>query len=351
MDFNVNNDDVENSGFIDKDKILSMVTQERIFELIFGFQPKEFEYVTSPFREDENPNCWFQYDDKGILRFVDYANPKIIKGNRMKNLNCFDAVQVYYNLSNFYLTLKFISDKLLKGKPIPKKPIVRRKPIERKPVEIFIKPRDFNKKDGEFWWSFEISKQNLIDDKVFAVGQSMMLNTKNGDISKVHYQLSYAYTGFKDNRMKIYSPYSKKKGKFLTNCRADDVGEINSLIEEDEILVISKSYKDCRVLKNQGLNCIWFQNEGMMPNKEILKDLISRFEYIIVFFDNDKAGIEAAKVVTETINKLSPGKAFYVHLPLELLEYNITDPSDLIKERGKVALVEFLEKNNFYGLE
>tara|TARA_R110002020_G_scaffold148076_5_gene323917 strand:- start:479 stop:1531 length:1053 start_codon:yes stop_codon:yes gene_type:complete len=350
MDFNVNNDDVESSGFIDKDKILSLITEERIFELVFGIQPKEYEYVTSPFREDENPNCWFEVDEKGTLRFIDYANPRIIKGIRMKSVDCFDAVMVYYNLSSFFKTLEFISDKLLKGKPKPTKPVVRRKPREKRIVEIFIKPRDFNAKDAKFWKAYEISRQNLIDDKVFAVGKSIMLNTKSGDYSKTHSQLSYAYTGFKDNRVKIYSPYMSK-GKFLTNCRADDVGELDSLIDEDEILVISKSYKDCRVLKNQGLNSIWFQNEGMMPNDEILADLGSRFEYIIVFFDNDTAGIEAAKVVVARINSLYPGKSFYIHLPLELIKYKIKDPSDLIKEKGKVALIKFLEKNNFYGLE
>lgn len=350
MKFNVNNEDVgERLGYIDMNKILSVVTQESIFSLVFGFKPKEYEYVTSPFREDSNPKCWFEYDHKGFLRFVDFANPKIIKGIRMKSINCFDAVRVYYNLGNFYLTLQFISDKLIEGKPLPKKPVVRREVREKLPVEIFVKPRKFTRIDAEYWKKYEISRQNLIDDKVFAVEQSIMTNTKSGVVSSNH-AMSYAYTGFENNRLKIYSP-KNKTGKFLTNCRAEDVGEIESLADDGEILVISKSYKDCRVLRNQDLNCIWFQNEGMMPSDEILADLGSRFEYIIVFFDNDNAGINAAKVVVDRINSLYPGKAFSVHLPLELLEQNITDPSDLIKEKGKVALTKFLEKNNFYGLK
>ena len=50
MIFNYSED--EKRGFIDKDDILKYVSEEDIFELVFGFKPKEFDYVTSPFRND-----------------------------------------------------------------------------------------------------------------------------------------------------------------------------------------------------------------------------------------------------------------------------------------------------------
>ena len=61
-------------GFINKKKILEYVSEEQIFELVFGFEPVECEYVESPFRDDRNPGCWFQYCPSGKLRFVDFAN-------------------------------------------------------------------------------------------------------------------------------------------------------------------------------------------------------------------------------------------------------------------------------------
>ena len=51
-------DDIEVKKFLDKDKILEIVSEEDIFEMIFGFKPKEFDYVTSPFRQDNKPGCW-----------------------------------------------------------------------------------------------------------------------------------------------------------------------------------------------------------------------------------------------------------------------------------------------------
>ena len=34
-------------------------TEEDIFELVFKFKPKEFDYVKSPFRKDDSAGCWF----------------------------------------------------------------------------------------------------------------------------------------------------------------------------------------------------------------------------------------------------------------------------------------------------
>ena len=54
--FNISdNIEVKNKGFIDKDEILKYVSEEDIFELIFGFKPVEYERIVSPFREDNIP--------------------------------------------------------------------------------------------------------------------------------------------------------------------------------------------------------------------------------------------------------------------------------------------------------
>ena len=80
--FNRTTDDIVESGFISKDKILEYVSQEDIFQLVFGYKPIEFEYVTSPFREDTNPGCWFEIDlNTNKLRFTDYYSKQGLKGS------------------------------------------------------------------------------------------------------------------------------------------------------------------------------------------------------------------------------------------------------------------------------
>jgi len=344
--FNNNNDNIEKRGFIDKDKILKYVSEEDIFELVFGFKPKEFDYVASPFRKDDNPGCWFQYYPSGKLKFTDFGSQIYINGKKMINIDCFDAVKTFYNLPNLFQTLEFIKRHLIDGKELPERANITFIERKKREVQILFDVRDFDARDAQYYKRYEISKQNLIDDKVFAVKRFLILNSKNGDISSRTYDLCYAHNDFEGGRKKLHRPYQKGKNRFLTTCNQNDIYGINSLPAFGELLVISKSYKDYRVLKNQGLNVIAFQNEGMIPTNDVLLPILKRFKYVIVFFDNDKSGIEAGEKVSNHINSYFPGKSNYIHLDENLIEYGITDPSDLIDKKGKEHLIQFLKQNN-----
>lgn len=340
-EFNFITDETEERGFIDKKDILNCVTQEEIFELVFKFKPVEFQYVTSPFRVDQSPGCWFETDiTTGKLNFRDFAYGT-------KPLDCFDAVKIYYNLPNFFKTLEFIKTKLIDGKTINANvnSIKPSKKVSKKKVEIFVNTREFDENDKNYWQSYSITRQNLIDDKVFAVQKYKMLNTRKGDFVFMVYDLCYAYTDFKFERKKLYKPFQKKK--FITNCKPDDIGGINSLSYNNTQLIISKSYKDFRVLKNQGLNVVWFQNEGMFPSLNVIFNLIKNFSEIIIFFDSDNAGIVASNNLAEVIKSIFFSKKVrVVHLPIKLLKENIKDPSDLISKKSKNALQQFLKYEN-----
>lgn len=342
-------EDLGRKSFLDKKKILEYVTEEDIFEIVFGFKPKEFQYVTSPFRKDNHANCWFEYAPNGKLRFKDFANSNTVYGIKMINIDCFDAVQVYYKLPNFYMALEVIKKKLILNQKIDleavrKKRILKRK--KRKQVLISIETRQYTTKDKDFWEQYGITKQNLIDDGVFAVKNYEVKNGKFSDYKTRTYDICYAYTEFDDNRKKLYRPRQKGKKRFLTTCKAEDIGGINKLIPNGTNLIITKSYKDYRVLKNQNLNVIWFQNEGMVPSKKQILDLCERFTYITIFFDNDESGLKAADKVTNLINSYCPGKCGYIYIPKPLLHKGVTDPSDFYSKYGKELLVQFLSQKN-----
>lgn len=343
-----NTDNIEERGFINKSKLLEYVTEEDIFELVFGFKPVEFVYVTSPFRVDENPGCWFERNlSTGILRFVDFGNSNVVNGVNMINIDCFDAVSIYFGFSNFYKTLEFIKSKLIDGKNLTAIPTVKMSKVKvknRVQTSIDIQTRDFNNKDKRYWTKFGITKQQLINDKVFPVLRLKVKSVKADYIKRVN-ELCYAFTAFDNNRKKLYKPFQKGKKRFLTNCKIDDIGEIQSLPDIGTQLIISKSYKDCRVLRNEGLNSVWFQNEGMIPSDEVLYDLIERFDEIIVFYDNDDTGIEASKKVSDKINSFLPGKARELYLPIELRKFFIKDPADMYSKMGKKHLTNFIKQN------
>jgi hypothetical protein len=314
-------------GFICKDSILSTVSQEEIFQLVFGFMPEECQYVASPLRKDKGPGCWFTYHTSGVLYFIDW-------GGSRTHSDCFNMVQDYFGLPNFYATLQFIYDKLIKGKPMATV-VTHKCPeiiTEKPPVKLLVEPRPFNLNDQVFWSKYGIGKMNLVEDKVFAVKKYYALHTKKGDFAREPTSIAYCYTDFQDKRKKLYFPKESGHNRFLSNCSKDDIGGISSLIPYGKQLIITKGYKDYRVLKNHGKNVVWFQNEGMIPNDEALSYLVQHFKSVIVWYDNDHVGIQASERVRDKINSLFPAKARNLWLPERLHDEGIKDPSDCIAQ-------------------
>lgn len=339
----VSDNDLNRRGFISKESILEIVSQEDIFKLVFPSIPDEYDYITSPFRKDNNPGCWFHYNVDSKLRFVDFGNSAKINGISMNNIDCFDAVQIYYRLRDFYATLKFIYDKLIVGKNIElEKRILIENRKQKKPVKLLTEARPFEQRDLNFWFRFGILKAHLIEDRTFPLSRFHALNTKKGDFSSTCYDLAYGFNNFPEGRKKLYFPLREKSNRFLTTCRKNDIGGIDTLAPCGRQLIISKSYKDWRVLKNMGKHTVWFQNEGMIPDIDKLTMLVKRFKEVIVFFDNDSTGIQASIEVSNLINSLFVGKAKALWLPELLLKENITDPSDFYSCKGKNNLGNFL---------
>ena len=335
--YQYNSDNLNRRGFISKESILDLVTQEQIFELVFNFIPQEFDYVVSPLRYDRTPGCWFTYHTNGVLYFIDFAHTRT-------HSDCFNIVQDFFQFPNFYLTLEYIHKTLIQGK-MELKPVINKeetKKIVKEKVKLLIEARQFNPADVKFWSQYGIRKKHLVEDRVFAVQKLFALNTKSGSHIIDCKDIAYSYNDFSEARKKVYFPMREGRKRFLTNCTKNDVGGINSLVSYGKELIIAKSYKDYRVLKNNGKNVVWFQNEGMIPNDSILNLLVRHFNSIIVWFDNDQPGIIASEKVKNYINTLVPGKAKNLWLPERSLEVGIKDPSDCIA-KDKVLFNQFLK--------
>ncbi len=330
---------VTSDNILTKEDILLYTTEEKIFELVFGYIPEVYKKVTSPFREDNTPGCWFEYSPEGELRFIDFGNPSIIRGTKMRNINCFDAVKIYFKLRSLTDALIYIHTQL--DTKTAKKLIKKEKPtvIKKVPVELAFESRPFDHRDKKYWKQYKISSDNLIEDGVFALESIVMYNTRKGTLHFNIYDIGYAYTQFLNNKIKFYFPKRPKKDRFITNCTQNDMGGIQSLVETGETLFITKAYKDYRVLKNRGLNVLWNQMEGAIPSNEILLSLCYRFKKIYVFFDNDQAGLVGGALFTQTLNNLIPNIAEQIYLPENLTK----DPSDLVALKGEYHLIKFLE--------
>lgn len=331
-------DNLDVKGFISKEAILQHTTQEAIFSLVLGYEPVEYTYVTSPIRKDSKPSCWFEYHSNGVLYFLDFSG-------RRTHSDCFNLVQDYFKIANFYLTLEFVYDKLLRGKDIKAETAVSatRVHVDKKEVRILAETRQWNHLDRQYWSKFNISKENLIEDKVFPVHRYHTLNTKKGSFTTNVFGLCYAYTEFNEGRKKLYFPNRQHGSRFLSTCQRNDIGgEMSSTVKQGKQLIIQKSYKDYRVVKNCGKHTRWFQSEGTKPEPEVIHKVCGGFDDIIVFYDNDRAGIDAAVSTTHYINSILPGRARSLWIPERMRDKGIKDAADIVSNMGADALQEFL---------
>lgn len=338
--FNSNNPEQFSSGFIDIGEILSYIDEEEIFSLVFGYLPKEGDYDISPFREDNNPECYFVKDNSGKLVFADFGSTVYKRNKKWVYFDCFDAVQFYFKFNNLYQTLNFIKEKLIVGKSLKKKKKKIVKKQEKEKVRLSYEPRNYLVVDKEYWFDrYYISKEDLIEDKVLPLNRYFLFKDNS---EKTFYckTPSYAFTDFESRNVKIYSPF-KKRGKFISTCTPEDIGGLRLLDYERREITITSSYKDYRVLKNFNLNPIWFSSETVLPSMKVLLPILYKFDRIRIFFDNDRTGINSAERLKEIIESFFPESETYLNIVPKIKE-NITDPSDFIMEEGRESFLAFL---------
>lgn len=335
---------------LNEEEILKRISQEEIIEMVLGYKPILYQWIKSPIRRDNKPGARFE-NWRGKLFFIDFAdNPTHRVAIRF--------VADYYNIT-WFETLKIINkhfelglgdhneDDILEPKPIVYNQIEQAhyKGQDKERVVITYRPRPLDLRDKGYWNPYQITKAQLMEDDVYAVVwyKFYSFNKKQWIVLRPR-DICYAYTEWHE-RIKIYRPFFEKQ-RFTTNCSENDIGNLKNLPISGRDLIITKSYKDCRVLRNQGLITIWLQNEGCVPDQAILIDLCERFDNIWIWFDNDDPGIQAAFKITNIINKLYPDKALPIYLPQSLLAFHIKDPSDLTK-KSENDLKQFINEKRW----
>lgn len=323
---------------ITPEHLLQKIDQIKIFEWILK-EPVVFgNKYKSPFREDNNPKCYFVQREDNTILFIDFGDRtgathrscfRMVMDNYNPRLTLDQAIEVICD--NFKLSKNRSDYKQIE----PSKFITSDR--YKTNIEYFV--RDYEAKDRRFWNKFLISINDLQEDNVLAVRKFIKTN-KKGKLSRHPTTLCYAIDFI--SHVKLYMPYEATR--FITNCDQDDIGNIDNLPHWGEKLIITKSYKDHRVIRNvlNFHNVIWFMNEGCVPDEHILKNLLSRFNEIIIFFDNDFPGIKAAYKIYKIMHSLSPSSRIYIrYLPIEL---SYKDAGELVYKEGRIDTYNLLNK-------
>lgn len=256
-----------NSTKLTKQLILSKVSQVTIFSTYLNLSDKLVQYcidtgelICSPIRDDIHPTCGFRYDNKGKLKFKDFAG--YFWGD------CFDVVA--YVMSIIYKKSYDVSDKrdfikILRHITFTFKDIFygQEKDInlvneintaigaikhQKQIIELVV--RTWNEYDKEYWSKIGVPLQFLNVNFIYPVEQ-YYINRKINPEPKYFYNINdpcYGYCLGKDRsgiyNIKLYFPNREKSvTRFITNCNHLE-GIYNLDKTNYDIIVITKSTKD-----------------------------------------------------------------------------------------------------------
>ena len=135
---------------------------------------------------------------------------------------------------------------------------------------------------------------------------------------------------------RIYFPF-KPKGttRFLSNWKAIMLQGAQQLPIEGDVLVITKSMKDVMCLYSLGITAIAPNSENLFVTESQFEKLKKRFKKIVVFYDNDLAGIH-------NMNKIR--KSFDVECLWIPREYEAKDISDFHAKYGRDATLNLINE-------
>lgn len=311
--------------------VLKYLTQEQIYEHYFGQSISLTDKYKNPLRQDESPGCQFFYSTKSNkLLFNDFSltSPPI---------DCFDFIKLKYNYDlnealmqiNHDFKLKLGSSEI-SGSPVAKKVTV--KPIKREPIRC--QPQNFNNFDKKYWNEYGITLSTLSYFNVYAIkkvwkGRRPVWTYSPGNPI-------YCYRFPIENKKKLYRPLAKRSYKFMSSPGIKHVYQgYDQLPSKADRLIITKSMKDVMLLYELGYYAIAPNGEGYDIPNEFINELYSRFDELILFYDNDEVGIKNADDLCKKIG------CSYIYIPEE---YGEKDISDFYKKYGLVDTLTLMKK-------
>lgn len=300
---------------------------DKIDELhLWKFYCNNFKSINTPFKselyKDNNPDCRIYQSNSGRYYYKDFGN-----GDRF---TIFEYVQNKYNCTYPECINIISNDFNIKGNTVNyNKPIITTSVEEsllllpKTNIQILNKPFDIV--DFNYWDQYKIPLFLLLRYNVHSCERVYLIkNNKTLIFNSSATNPIYAYE-FKDDNIcyKIYFPFANKDNKWLYSGNISTVEGYAQLDKEGDVLIITKSLKDCMCYRVLGYNAIALHGETYKIDDNLLKELKQRFKKILLNYDNDSHGIENSIKITDTYGI----RHFFV-------DGDCKDLSDYIKENG-----------------
>lgn len=304
------------------DSILEKITEYDIYRFYIGVSFRIGRIMRSPLRDDKNASFGIFKGRNNRLLYKDLSTGQ--------TGNCIQFVSEYKRISYREAIVDILTN-LNNELKISCEGISITEEVEESKLIISVKKKNFTETDDKYWGQYCLFREDLQHFNVFPI-QSYWFNEIVQPWAYKWHNPGYAYQVY--NKYKLYFPLSNKKDKWRTNCTSYDLQGYEQLTYKDDLLIITKSLKDVMVLWKLGYNAVAPQGEGMFIPKEVMIDLQNRFDRIVLFYDNDKAGIEGS-------NKLATK---YSLESIIIPEGSTKDISDYTKEYGLDATIDLMNK-------
>lgn len=281
--------------------------------------------INSPFRQDKNPSIGFQYY-KGRVYYKDFATKE--KGSLL------DFLQKLWHCSYNQCLTRIVKDL---PKISPNNTLISNKKQYSKvkviSTAIECRVREYQQYDIDYWGQFGISLDLLKEANIYPISHIIFKNSIT-TIKKAD-KYAYVFLEYKDNTVykKIYQPFNTSGYKWLSKFNNSVISLWTKIPKKGKVLVICSSVKDALCLRAAtNLPTIALQGEGYNIKDTPLQDLRSRFDKVLVVYDNDEAGI------TDSI-KLSQSTGF---TNIILPPFEGKDIAELYQIKGKKVFLEII---------
>lgn len=315
---------------ITKELILSRISEEQIMEYYLKV-PITKKLFRSPLREDHRPTCSF-FRSKELM-FKDFATGQC--------LNVFGVVQEMFHC-DYWKSLRIIANdfNIVKDNSLHKNSgKINSHPIkltEKEPSNIQVEIQPFTKLELKWWNKYGITPEILKLYNVYSC-KNIFLNGSVCATSQQHCPI-FGYYGKKYQGRELWRCYfpKRKSYKWITNWPSKKIQGYEQLPKKGKLLIVTKAMKDVMCLYSMNLSACAPNSENQFLSEVMLTELKSRFERIVVFFDNDRAGIyNMAK-----LRRQHP-ELIYTFIPKE---YGAKDISDFYKKFGKSRTLNFIKQ-------
>lgn len=256
--------------------------------------PVQKKLVNSPFREDRHPSCSFFRASSGRVLLYDFSKPEY-------TCDFIKAAAMRYNCTSREAMRLIAEDYGIVEKADPKREVITLPEFKQGPMplagdtDIRIAIGEWDKAHLAYWAKYNISLNLLKRYRVYRCIKVYLNGNEvyrgNGNVFGYFYGEGKSSEGERLEYWKIYFP-GRKKMRFLSSWKKDMVQGYKQLKEKGKLLVITKSMKDVMCLASFGVPAIAPSSESSFIPDEMYQELKKRFTHIVLFYDNDLAGIK-----------------------------------------------------------